>query len=43
MAMPTAITSLADSIEVAAVWNYLSALPPQEDASTNWHETFAKH
>lgn len=43
LAMPTSITKLADSVDVAAVWNYLSALPPQEDASTDWHAILAKH
>lgn len=42
-AMPTSITGLADSVDVAAVWNYLSSLPPQEDASTNWHDVLTKN
>lgn len=42
-AMPTYITALADSVEVAALWNYLSGLPEQPDSSTNWHAVLAKH
>ncbi|MBL0061880.1 MAG: cytochrome c [bacterium] len=42
-AMSPSITSRADSLEVAAVFSYLSALPQAEDASASWLETFEKH
>lgn len=43
LAMPTSLTKLADSVDVAALWTYLSALPEQQDASMDWHTILAKH
>ncbi len=42
LAMPIPIIRKADSLEIAAVWNYLSTLPEEPDSSTNWHDVFAK-
>ncbi len=42
-AMMVSLTSRVDSVEVAALWAYLSVLPKQADASSNWQDVLAKH
>ncbi|MBK6911829.1 MAG: cytochrome c [bacterium] len=43
LAMPIYATKFADSLEMAALFSYLSALPEQPDSSFSWHEYFSKH
>lgn len=43
LAMPIAIIRQADSVEIAAVWSYLSGLPEQPDSSSSWHAVLTKH
>lgn len=41
-AMPVRDTKNADSLEYAALWNYLTSLPNAPDASANWNDLLIK-